>query len=124
MCFSSKTTKAPGAMIVVPSSPGRAIMFSMCFPKEVLDDDLPMDLGDDTDGVTLLDTYIDEMDMIGIGRILNAASRKPHSSFDMFGVSAIDFEDVTLYVACADAMDMIGTGHILNAAPPGLPLCF
>ena len=56
MCFSFKTTEAPGAMIVVPSSPGRASVFSMCFPKEVLDYDLSMDLGDDTDGVTLLDT--------------------------------------------------------------------
>ena len=48
-------------------------MFFMCFLEEVLDYDLRMDLGDDTDGVTLLDTYMDEMDMIGIGRILDAA---------------------------------------------------
>ena len=60
MCFSSKTTKAPGAMMVAPSFPGRASVFSMCFLEEVLDYDLSIDLGDDTDGVTLLDTYIDE----------------------------------------------------------------
>ena len=81
---------------------------------KVLDYDLPMDLGDDTDGVTLPDTYIDEMNMIGIGRILDATPCEPHSAFDMFGVSAIDFEDVTLY----DAMDMIDTGRILDEAPP------
>ena len=69
--------------------------------------------------MTLPDTYMDEMDMIGIGRIHDAASYEPHYDFDMFGVSAIDFEDVILYDACADAMDMIGTGHILDAAPPG-----
>ena len=91
----------------------------MCFLEEVLDYDLYMDLGDDTDGVTLPNTYIDEMDLIGIGRILNAAPHEPHSAFDMFGVSAIDFEDVTLYDACTNVMDMIGTSHILNAAPPG-----
>ena len=51
MCFSSETTEAPDAMIVVPPSPGRASVFSMCFPEEVLDYDLSMDLGDDTDGV-------------------------------------------------------------------------
>ena len=68
MCFSSETTKAPGAMIVAPPSPRRASVFSMCFPEEVLDYDLPTDLGDDNDRVTLPDTYIDEMDMIGIGR--------------------------------------------------------
>ena len=93
-------------------------MFSMCFPEEVLDYDLLMDFGDDTDGVTLLDTYIDEMDMIGIGHILDAGPHKPHYAFDMFRVSAIDFEDVTLYDAYADAMDMIDTSHILDAAPP------
>ena len=66
-------------------------MFSMCFPEGVLDYDLPMDLKDDTNGVTLPDTYIEEMDMIDISRILDATPREPHSTFDMFGVSAIDF---------------------------------
>ena len=117
MCFSSETIEAPGAMIVMPPSPGQASVFSMCFP-EVPDYDLPMDLGDDTNGVTLPDTYIYKMDMIGIGHILDAAPHEPHSTFDMFGVSAIDFEDVTLYDACADEMDMIGTGHILDVVPP------
>ena len=73
MCFSSETTKALGAMIVAPLSPSRASVFSMCFLEEVLDYDLSMDLGDDTDGVTLPDTYKDDMDMIGIGCILDAA---------------------------------------------------
>ena len=72
-CFSFETTEALGALIVAPPSPGRASAFSMCFPEEVLDYDLSMDLGDDTDGVTLPNTYKDKMDMIGIGRILNVA---------------------------------------------------
>ena len=55
--------------------------------------------------------------MIGIGRILDTAPHEPHSAFDMFGVSAIDFEDVTLYDAYVDAVDMIGSGHILDVAP-------
>ena len=50
-------------------------MFSMCFPEEVLDYDLPMDLWDDTDGVTLPDTYIDEMDMISIGHIVTIRTK-------------------------------------------------
>ena len=77
-----------------------------------------MNLGDDNDGVTPPDTYIDEMDMIGIGRILDTGPHKPHSAFDMFGVYVINFEDVTLYDAYADAMDMIDTSHILDVAPP------
>ena len=52
--------------------------------EEVPDYDLLMDLGDDIDGVTLPDTYMDEMDMIGTGRILDTAPRGPHSTFDMF----------------------------------------
>ena len=93
-------------------------MFSMCFPEEIPDYDLPMDLGDETDGVTLPDTYMDEMDMIGTGRILDTAPRWPHYAFDMFGVSMIDSDAVTLYDACTDTMDMIGTGRILDASPP------
>ena len=116
MCFSFKTIEAPGAMIVAPPSLSQASVFSMCFLEEVLDYDLSMDLGDDTDGVTLPDTYKDEMEMIGIGRILDVAPHEAHYAFDMFGVSTIDFEDVTLYYACVDAMDMIGTGRILDAA--------
>ena len=99
MCFSSKTTEALGAIIVMPLSPGGASVFSVCFLNEVLDYDLLMDLGNDIEGVTLPDTYIDEMDMIGIGRILDAALHEPHYSFSIFGVSGIDFEDVTLYDA-------------------------
>ena len=118
MCLSSETTEALSAMTVAPPSPGRASVLSMCFPEEVPDYDLPMDLGDNTNGVTLPNTYINEMDMIGIGRILDATPCKPHSTFDMFGVSTIDFEDVTLYDTYTNAMDMIDIGRILDAAPP------
>ena len=58
------------------------------------------------------------MDMIGAGRILDTAPRGPHSAFDMFGVSMIDYDAVTLYDACTDTMDMIGTGRILDASSP------
>ncbi|KAL6320241.1 hypothetical protein AAG906_005312 [Vitis piasezkii] len=61
---------------------------------------------------------MDEMDMIGTGRILDAAPHELHSAFDIFGVSAIDSDDGTLYDACTDVMDMIGTGRILDVAPP------
>ena len=122
MCFSFETIEASGALIVTPPSPSRASVFSMCFPEDVLDYDLSMDLGDDTDGVTLPDTNKEEMDMIGIGRILDAAPHEPHYAFDMFRVSVVDFKDVTLYDACTNAMDMIGTGRILS--PTWAPLCF
>ena len=116
MCLSSKTIDPPEAMIVAPPSPDRASVFTMCFPEEIPDYDLPMDLGDGLDGMIFSDTYIDEMDMIGIGRILDTAPRGPHSAFDMFGVSMVDYDAVTLYDACTDTMDMIGTGLILDAS--------
>ena len=118
MCLSSKTTEPPEAMIVAPPSPNRASVFSMCFPEEVPDYYLPMDLGDDIDGVIFSDTYMDEMDMIGTGRIFDTALHRPHYAFDMFGVSMINTDNVTLYDACTDAMDMIGTGRILDASAP------
>ena len=97
MCLSSETTEPPKAMIDASSSPDRASVFCMCFPEEIPDYELPMDLGDGSDGVILPETYMDEMDMIGIGCILDTALRGPHSVFDMFGVSMIDSDDVTLY---------------------------
>ena len=77
MCLSSKTTEPPEAMIVAPLSPDRASVFSMCFPEEVPGYDLPMDLGDGPDGVILSDTYMDAMDMIGTGCILDTAPHGP-----------------------------------------------
>ena len=124
VCLNSKTTKPLEAMIVAPPSLDRANAFSMCFLEEIPDYDLPMDLGDETDGVTLPDTYMDEMDMIGTGRFLDTAPRGPHSSFDMFGVSMIDSDAVTLYDACTDAMDMIGIGRILDVSSPGPRFAF
>ena len=108
MCLSSETIEPPEAMIVTPSSSDRASVFFMCIPEEIPDYDLPMDLGDGSDGVILSDTYMDAMDMINTSRILDAAPYGPHFSFDMFGVSMIDY-----------AMNIIGTSLILDASPPG-----
>ena len=118
MCLTSKTTEPPAAVIVAPLSPDQASVFSVCFPEDVPDYDLPMDLGDDTYGVTLPVTYMDAMDMINTSRILDATPRGPHYAFNMFRVSMIDYDAMTLYDACIDAMDMIGIGRILDASPP------
>ncbi|RVW71792.1 Transposon Ty3-I Gag-Pol polyprotein [Vitis vinifera] len=73
----------------------------MCFPEEVPDYDLPMDLGYGTD----------EMDMIGIGRIFDAAPHGPHTVFDMFGVFVLETdEDDSIPDAYTDDMDFIGIG--------------
>ena len=92
-------------------------MFFVCFPEIVFYYDILMNTVIDVDGVTLPDACTDEMDMIGVGRILDAVPHSPHSDFDLFRVSMIDTDDVTLYDVCTDEMDMIGTGRILDAAP-------
>nr|CAN83135.1 hypothetical protein VITISV_027565 [Vitis vinifera] len=109
--------ETPDVMIVAPPSPDRASMFSVCFPKAVFDYNILMDTVIDADGVTLPNAYTDEMDMIGVGRILDVVPHGPHSDFNLFGVFMIDYDDVTLYDPCTNVMDMIGTGRILDAAP-------
>ena len=92
MHLSSRITEASDVVIVVPSSPSWANMFSMFFPDEDFDFGLLVDSGGGADGVTLDDAYTDEMDMIGIGRILDATPQRPHSVFDMFGISMLEID--------------------------------
>ncbi|RVW35614.1 Retrovirus-related Pol polyprotein from transposon 297 [Vitis vinifera] len=62
----------------------------------------------------------DEMDMIGIGRIFDAAPHGPHTVFDMFRVFVLETdEDDSIPDAYTDDMDFIGIGRILDAAPRG-----
>ena len=74
--------ETPDVMIVAPPSLDRASMFSICFLEAVSDYDILMDTMIDTDGVTLPDACTNEMNMIGIGLILNAIPHGPHSDFD------------------------------------------
>ena len=56
--------------------------------------------------------------MIGIGRIFDAASRRPHTAFDMFEVSILETDwDDSIPDAYTNDMDFIGMGRILDAAP-------
>ena len=92
MHLSSGITEGSDAVIVAPSSLGQTSMFSMCFPDEVFDYGLLVDSRGGIDGVTLDDAYTDEMDMIGIGHILDIAPHGPHSAFDLFGVSMLEMD--------------------------------
>ncbi|RVX20833.1 hypothetical protein CK203_002376 [Vitis vinifera] len=77
----------------------RASVFSMCFPEEVPDYDLPMDLGYGTD----------EMDMIGIG-IFDAAPRAPYCFRHVRSFVLETDEDDSIPDAYTDDMDFIGIG--------------
>ncbi|RVW19515.1 hypothetical protein CK203_116259 [Vitis vinifera] len=70
----------------------QANMFSMCFLDEIFDYGLLVDSGGVTGGGNLDDAYTDEMDMIGIGHILDIAPHGPHSAFDLFGVSMLEMD--------------------------------
>ena len=121
MHLSSGITEGSEAMIIAPLLSSRASMFSMCFPDEVFDYGLLVDFGGGTNRVNLDDAYTDEMDMIGIGRILDAAPHGPHFTFDMFGVSMLvmDGDNSITDVATPDFTSVKGVSD-----PMDLPLSF
>ena len=96
-------------------------MFSMCFPEEIPDYDLPMDLGDGSDGMILPDTYMDEMDMIGIGHILDASPLGPRFAFDVFGISMLEFDGDGL-IATDITHDTVSVKGVSDSVDP--PLSF
>ena len=102
----------------MPSSPGRANIFSLCFPDEDFDYGLIVDSRGRHDGVTFDDAYTDEMDMIGISRILDAIPQRPRSAFDLFGVSMlqIDGDDFITDVATSSFISIEGASDPVD--PP------
>ena len=115
--LSSGITEASNVMIVAPSSPSQANMFFMCFPDEDFDYGLLMDSGGRPDGVTLDDAYTDEMDMTGIGRILDATPHRPHSAFDLFGVSMLEM-DGDDFIANVATLSFISVEGASNPVDP------
>ena len=93
-------------------------MFSMCFPNEDFDYGLLVDSRGGPDEVTLDDAYTGEMDMIGIGRILDATPHRPHSAFDLFGVSMLemDGDDFITDVAIPSFISVEGASDLMD--PP------
>ena len=121
--LSSGITEASDVVIVAPSSPSRANMFSMCFPDEDFDYGLLVDSRGGPDGVTLDDAYTDEMDMIGIGRILDAIPHRPHSVFDLFSVSMLEM-DGDDFIANVATLSFISVEGASNPVDPPLSFDF
>ena len=115
MHLSSRIIEGSDAVIVAPSSPSRANMFSMCFLDEDFDFGLLVEFGDGADGVTFDDAYTDEMDMIGIGRILDTTQ---HKSYSTFGVSMLemDGDDSITDVAIPSFISIEGASNLVD--PP------
>ena len=105
-------------MIVAPLSLGQANMFSICFLDEDFNYGLLVVFGGGPDRVTLDDAYTDEMDMIGIGRILDTT---PHKSYSAFGVSMLEMDG-------DDSITDVATPSFISAegasAPVDPPISF
>ena len=69
----------------------------------------------------LPDTYMDEMDMIGTGHILDASPLGLRSAFDVFGISMLEFDGDGL-VATDIAHDTIFVEGASDSVDP--PLSF
>ena len=118
MHLSSRIIEGSDAVIVAPSSLSRANMFSMCFSDKDFDFGLLVEFGDGADRVTFDDAYTDEMDMIGIGRILDTTPHKSYSAFDLFGVSMLemDGDDSITDVAIPSFISIEGASYLVD--PP------
>ncbi|KAL6310559.1 hypothetical protein AAG906_015297 [Vitis piasezkii] len=71
MQLGDETPDMSASAMILPSSPDRASLFSLCFPDETTDYGVIIEPEDTTDGVVPRDEYHDEMDMLGIDRFLD-----------------------------------------------------
>ena len=72
--------------------------------------------------MTLLDTYMDEMDMISTDRILDAAPPRPQSIFYMFGISMLEIDDDDGLVATDIIHNTVSVKEAFDSMNP--PLSF
>ena len=74
----------------------------------------------DFEEVTLYDACADAMNMIGTGRILDAAPPGPHSVFDMFGISMLEINDDDGLVATDIIHIIVSIEGASNSMDPSL----
>ena len=98
MQLGDETPDMSASVMILPPSPDRASLFSLCFPDETTDYGVIIEPEDMTDGVVPRDEYHDEMDMLGISQFLDTVQREPFSPLELFGVSVIEIaeEDQTV----------------------------
>ncbi|RVW40338.1 Retrovirus-related Pol polyprotein from transposon 17.6 [Vitis vinifera] len=98
MQLGDETPDMSASAMILPPSPDRASLFSLCFPDEITDYGVIIEPEDMTDGVVPRDEYHDEMDMLGISQFLDTVQREPFSPLELFGVSVIEIaeEDQTV----------------------------
>ena len=85
--LSDRAPSTSDSMAITPPCLDRASLLSLCFPEEVTDDKVVVNLTKMIDGVVPHDEYRDEMDMMTVSRIISIVQLQPISAFDMFGDS-------------------------------------
>ena len=86
-------------------SQDQASLLSLCFPKEVTDDGVVVDLVEMIDGVVPHDEYRDEMDTMIMSQITSIVQLQLVSPFDMFGVSTIEVVEETQTIPISDLLE-------------------
>ncbi|RVW25048.1 Transposon Tf2-2 polyprotein [Vitis vinifera] len=93
MQLDDETPDMSASAMILPPSPDRASLFSLCFPDETTDYGVIIEPEDMTDGVVPHDEYHDEMDMLGISQFLDIVQCEPFSPLELFGVSVIEITE-------------------------------
>ncbi|RVW84879.1 hypothetical protein CK203_039490 [Vitis vinifera] len=84
------------SVLIAPSSPDRTSLITLCFPDEIDDHGAFAEISDIVDRAVPHDEYIDEMLMMSSSPIEERVHPRLSSSFDLFGVSAIELADESL----------------------------
>ena len=91
--------------MIAHSSPNRASFLSLCFLDETSDCRVVIEPTEVTNGVVPHDEYQDEMDMVSMSQIAEMVQPESASSFDLFGVSAIEIAEKIQIVLALELME-------------------
>ncbi|RVW71176.1 Transposon Ty3-G Gag-Pol polyprotein [Vitis vinifera] len=99
---------APGpstSVLIAPPSPDRTRLMTLCFPDEIDDHGTFVEIGDVVDGAVLRDEYVDEMLVLSLSQIEETIQPGLASSFDLFGVFAIELAEESLTAPALESIE-------------------
>ena len=115
--------EAPGistTAFTIPSFPDRMSLMTLYFPDEIDERRTFAEVGDIVDEAALHDQYTTEMLMLSLSQIEETVQPGLASSFDLFGVSTIEFaEEIQIAPALEIAEDAIAVVDLIDG-PVGL----
>ena len=115
--------EAPGistTAFTIPSFPDRMSLMTLYFPDEIDERRTFAEVGDIVDEAALHDQYTDEMFALSLSQIEETVQPGLASSFDLFGVSTIEFaEEIQIAPALEIAEDAIAVVDLIDG-PVGL----